>query len=847
MKIDTKRKSLFVLLFILGGILLSIGNRYWDDKALNNLVYATFFGEVFLAFLGVFLMDGSLLVITVLASTLLIPTFIIKESLPAIRFEQLLLFFYLAKRILQVRRGKTYRPIRFWFGIFTLSMTISIVFAWFVLDAPPAPRDFFEVIKLVTYYLFFDLAYNEIANSKELRKITNVFLGIMVFANIFALAQYFDFLGINWWLTVFYAAKTQFIPVVNYAHRIVGILPNPNDFGMLNVLFITLLLVRFLSEKMSKSKMALYLLVFCLAYRGTFMTLSRSGLITAILTFGAVLIWLSMRGFSQKEWRLKAELVILAAVLIYVTLPPLALDRMATGLHVTKDTSVQGRVKQYTRATGSLIESPILGWGPAKDTMSNVMDSDFLLLLRRYGLLGLTCYLLLHWKVYSHTRIKRTDDLEVEQVALFLLAGMVGLMAFNLPAGTVNNMQFLDWYWLMVGGFFVAEGAESKVQTAGSKRILMLLTNPYSNDPRVQIEANTLTKAGHSVTILCWDRAGGSAPTENLQGVEVIRIHKKSEAGSGLRQLPAMLKFWLAAWKYGSREVPFDVIHAHDFDTIPLGYLLANDRQSALIYDVHESYVDMVGGRFPVWLKLAVTFAENFYLKRASAVITVGHILLAELKRRGAKYPFLIGNWKDLGEFDVNRFEMDEMRQHLGLTGKSVISYLGAMPRVRNVLPMVEAVSKRTDFIALVAGAGESAPEVVEKARQFPNIIYLGQIPAKQIPLYTALSDVVYYGIDPNYPNAKYSAPNKLYEAMAAGKALLVTRAGEVGPTVEQEHVGLVMDSKEPLPVQISEALDKLANPDFLAELQENSRRAGKEKYNWQAGEKTLLNIYHQI
>lgn len=309
-----------------------------------------------------------------------------------------------------------------------------------------------------------------------------------------------------------------------------------------------------------------------------------------------------------------------------------------------------------------------------------------------------------------------------------------------------------------------------------------------------------------------------------------------------------MLKYWFSAWKLASQRIDYDVVHAHDFDTLPLGYMLANDRPSPLVYDAHESYVDMIGnGRFPGWVKNVITVTENYFLKRVTVLITVGYTLLNELKRRGARDAALIGNWKELSEFDVDQGELGSLREKLGLEGKTVISYLGSLDRVRNVPPLVNAVSTRQNFVLIAAGSGDTAEAVAEAARRFPNIVFLGEIPSDKIPLYTGLADIVYYGIAPDYPNAKYSAPNKLYEAMAAGKALLVTRVGEVGPTVEKENAGVVLDGEEPLEEQIAQALDKLANPQLLIELQKNSALAGQQRYNWQAGAKTLIDIYNHI
>jgi len=51
----------------------------------------------------------------------------------------------------------------------------------------------------------------------------------------------------------------------------------------------------------------------------------------------------------------------------------------------------------------------------------------------------------------------------------------------------------------------------------------------------------------------------------------------------------------------------------------------------------------------------------------------------------------------------------------------------------------------------------------------------------------------VYYGFDPNNPNARFSAPNKLFEALAAGKPLVTGDFGEIGEVVRESECGVIL------------------------------------------------------
>ena len=114
--------------------------------------------------------------------------------------------------------------------------------------------------------------------------------------------------------------------------------------------------------------------------------------------------------------------------------------------------------------------------------------------------------------------------------------------------------------------------------------VLMLLTNAYDPDPRVRQEALTLIKMGCSLRLLAWDRDRKRAAREYMEGVEVERLFLRSSHGRGNTQL--LFYAWLYVrllWR--GLRVPFDVIHCHDLDTLPLGFILGKLKRKPIVYD----------------------------------------------------------------------------------------------------------------------------------------------------------------------------------------------------------------------------------------------------------------------
>jgi glycosyltransferase involved in cell wall biosynthesis len=371
----------------------------------------------------------------------------------------------------------------------------------------------------------------------------------------------------------------------------------------------------------------------------------------------------------------------------------------------------------------------------------------------------------------------------------------------------------------------------------------MLLTNAFDPDPRVHQEAKSLVEHGYSVTILCWDRDCKFLSQELIEGIRIERIHVRSTHGRGSTQSPFLLLFW---WKAYLRAISkkFDVVHCHDFDTLPLGYLLAKQGKSKLIYDAHESYVDMLEN-LPQQFKRIIYAAENFFLKRVDLLITVGEILKKALEKRGAKHACVVGNWKDPENFRFPREILEAERRNLQISnGQLVISFISNLGKERQLPQLIEAVADNPRLFLIIGGDGPCRDIAEEASRRYSNIKYLGHVPPSKVPMYTAVSDVVFYGFDPQNPNAKYSSPNKLFEALAAGKCVLTGDFGEIGRIVKDTECGLII--KKFTREEIRKNLSTL-KPEIVSRFKENSKKNSLEKYNWQNARAALLDQYNHL
>lgn len=378
-----------------------------------------------------------------------------------------------------------------------------------------------------------------------------------------------------------------------------------------------------------------------------------------------------------------------------------------------------------------------------------------------------------------------------------------------------------------------------------NKKIIMLLTNAFEPDPRVYQEAKSLINNGYGITIICWDRDYKKQAFEKINAIEIERIYVRSTHGRGVSQTIFLFIFWIKAF-FRIIKNQFDIIHCHDFDTLPVGFLISKVKRKPIIYDAHESFSDMLIGSLPGWFIKLMIFTENILIKRINLLVTVGCILEKNFRSRGVKKSCVVGNWKDLKDFNTSKDKINKLKKALNVPeNKLIISFIGCFTKERKLPELLNAVSLSHNAHLLLGGDGPSRNLVVRLLKKSTNVTYLGYVNSTKIPLYTSVSDVIIYTFDKENPNSKFSAPNKLFEALAAGRAIISGNFGEIGEIIREENCGLLLES---ITVDsLLKSFTSLCSNGFLKEYQQNASIAGREKYNWKKAEKILLENYRNL
>jgi len=288
------------------------------------------------------------------------------------------------------------------------------------------------------------------------------------------------------------------------------------------------------------------------------------------------------------------------------------------------------------------------------------------------------------------------------------------------------------------------------------------------------------------------------------------------------------------------------VVHCHDLDTLPLGFILGKLKRKPIVYDAHESFPDMLEGSVPRMVQSGVARLENFLIRRIDLLITVGEKLRRHFIENGARRTVVVGNWKRTSDFSRTAAQNQALRKRLGIPADAlVVVCITQLLKDRKLEELLQAANKCPAVYVIVGGKGVLQKLVEVAARENPRLLYVGFVTGTQIADYTCAGDVIYYGFDPANPNARYSAPNKLFEALAAGRPLVTGDFGEIADVVREAECGIVLQKYGAN--EISEAFGALEDRALRDRLASNAARRGRGQINWEKAEEALYTEYSRL
>ena len=370
-------------------------------------------------------------------------------------------------------------------------------------------------------------------------------------------------------------------------------------------------------------------------------------------------------------------------------------------------------------------------------------------------------------------------------------------------------------------------------------RVLMLVSNGFTHDPRVSAEATSLTKAGYEVTVIAWDRKRILPRDERRDGVRVVRVRNTLSMRLRGYDLFRLKPFWRLAARCALElhvVTPFHAIHCHDLDTLPAGVRFKVRTNVPLIYDAHEVFPYLLeASRAPRWAPRFEAM-ERRLMPHADLVIAAGPGHCDYLGSMTNVRIAIVTNSKPLASGGYEPPKTDRM----------TVAYYGGLDVTRLLVPLAELAAEDDSFVVEIGGDGPLAEPIRSlAARSRGNLRYLGLLRMVEVLPRTRACDVVFSVFDPAYRLNRIGVPNKFFEALVAGRPILVSRGTWVGSEVEAAQCGLAIDYSK---AALREALKTLRDDAALRErLGRNALRLAVDRYNWAREEAVLLEAYRGL
>lgn len=326
-----------------------------------------------------------------------------------------------------------------------VSIFLSITSVSFLVDLAELYRYiFFGLAFCAGYWFFQDINSSSISLS---------ILGVFFFVLGVCVAQYLVGPSMAYYL---FSARSVDVIDEQFVVRIIGTLGNPNYLGFLSVAFSYWALAKVvLNRELS------YLAVFSLAIVMLLFSQSRTA-VFVFLVIGCVFLLGVFVGSTFKfEQKIKIFfsiffLIALIVVAFFLADGSSLFAYLGSGFRsvlengLVNQSSFSARLDIWDWYLGMIVQEPWLGFGPSKGFfLYDFADNNFILVLFRYGLIGLFCVLLLWLCVLW--RLGRICLATKDPLAVFSLAMGGCLLLSSATADALNNFRIGATFFLLSG------------------------------------------------------------------------------------------------------------------------------------------------------------------------------------------------------------------------------------------------------------------------------------------------------------------------------------------------------------------------------------------------------------
>lgn len=289
-----------------------------------------------------------------------------------------------------------------------------------------------------------------------------------------------------------------------------------------------------------------------------------------------------------------------------------------------------------------------------------------------------------------------------------------------------------------------------------------------------------------------------------------------------------------------ARERQARILHVHGYAAADYGRLAARRTGAALV--LHEHFADP---RMPVYQGWADRLLARL-TDRAIAVSESTRDFLVRQRHVPASRVRVIWNGAPLEEFAPRpAAERLAVRADLGLrAGAPVVGAIGRLSEQKGHRYLLEALpavaAARPDVRVLIVGDGDQEPVLRARARDLglgEHVLFAGH--RADVPGLLAALDV--FCISSTYEGT----PLALFEAMAAGKAIVSTAVDGCREVLQDGETGLLVPPRHP--AALAAALLRVIQDDALRDRMGQAAREASRRYDIRTCVREMEALYDEV
>lgn len=378
-------------------------------------------------------------------------------------------------------------------------------------------------------------------------------------------------------------------------------------------------------------------------------------------------------------------------------------------------------------------------------------------------------------------------------------------------------------------------------------RVLIARNSDAPTNANIRRVLEAMTSAGHSVVVLSRNRAcdeslkGYIKKTIKINNLEIdnyeLQLSGKTERG--MKNFTTLKSYMdiLKSWMKGNVD-KFDAIHAFDLDTGLVAKKIAKSYNKHLVYHIADFYVDS-RAKIPGPLKFIIRSMEYSIINYADNTIICTEERKDQIAGARPRKLTVVHNTPSI-DFDVSSY----IDQSMDPDHKLTLAYIGVLSKRRFIDQAVDCMMGMKDSQMILAGGGDLVDFVKERAEKTDNIKYKGKVDYEDTFDIYSKSDLMFAVYNPQIMNHKYSAANKIYEAMLLKKPIIVARGTSMDKIVERYDIGFVIDYDKN---EFRDLLYKLEKDRSIIDKKVENMQGVYENYSWETMKKRLIDVYSDL